>query len=117
VSGYPPANGVPPAGYPTTHVYVNNYGGHPAPGYPPATMVQPKSPAVGLIVSFFIPGVGSFINGDTNTGAIILIGWFVSLLLSAILIGFPFVLGFWVWGMIDGYSGARRWNARHGIVS
>jgi hypothetical protein len=23
----------------------------------------------------------------------------------------------WVWGMVDAYQGAQRWNHRHGIIS
>jgi hypothetical protein len=23
----------------------------------------------------------------------------------------------WIWGMVDAYSGAQRWNAARGIVS
>jgi hypothetical protein len=33
------------------------------------------------------------------------------------LIGFILVIGAWIWGMIDAYQGAQRWNARHGIIS
>jgi TM2 domain-containing membrane protein YozV len=80
-------------------------------------MVAPKNPAVSLIVSFFIPGVGSMINGDVGTGVAILllyiIGWFTVL----IFVGVPLALGAWIWGMVDAYKGAQRWNARHGIIS
>jgi hypothetical protein len=23
----------------------------------------------------------------------------------------------WIWGLVDAYQGAQRWNARHGILS
>jgi len=84
---------------------------------PAPMMVAPKNPAISLLISFFLPGVGSLINGDTNTGVIILIGAVVSLVLMCIVIGFLTYPVFWIWGMIDAYQGAQRWNARHGFVS
>src|SRR5207302_1225059 len=47
-------------------------GGYMVPAQPGALVVAPKNPAVSLIVSFFLPGVGSMINGDTNRGIPIL---------------------------------------------
>lgn len=80
-------------------------------------MVQPKNPAVSLIVSFFLPGVGSMINGNVGKGIVILIGYLLSFLLAFVLIGVPFLIGFWIWGLVDAYQGAQSWNRAHGIVS
>ena len=80
-------------------------------------MVAPKNPAVSLIVSFFIPGVGSMINGDVGTGIAILILYIVGWALVIGLIGIPIAIGAWIWGVVDAYQGAQRWNARHGIIS
>jgi len=33
------------------------------------------------------------------------------------LIGIPFAIGIWIWGMIDAYQGAQAWNRAHGILS
>jgi TM2 domain-containing membrane protein YozV len=79
--------------------------------------VAPKSPALALLVSFFIPGVGSMINGEVGKGIAILLGYLVSYLLVVVLIGIFGVLGFWIWGMVDAYQGAQQWNRRHGILS
>lgn len=83
--------------------------------------VAPKNPAVSLIVSFFIPGVGSLINGDTGTGLAILLLWFLSIFLDftvvGLVVGVPLGLGMFIWGLIDAYQGAQRWNSRHGIIS
>jgi TM2 domain-containing membrane protein YozV len=87
------------------------------PGAPAGMVVAPKNPAVSLIVSFFIPGVGSMINGDVGTGVAILILYIVGIGLAFLLIGIPILIGAWIWGMIDAYQGAQRWNARHGILS
>ena len=81
------------------------------------TQVAPKNPALALIASFFVPGLGSMINGDVAKGVGILIGYVLSLVLVIVLVGIVGVFGFWVWGMVDAYQGARRWNAAHGILS
>lgn len=82
-----------------------------------ATSVAPKNPTLALIASFFIPGLGTMLNGEGGKGAGILIGYLVCIPLSFIVIGIPGMLAFWVWGMVDGYQGAQRWNARYGILS
>jgi TM2 domain-containing membrane protein YozV len=82
-----------------------------------AMMIAPKNPAISLLVSFFVPGVGSMINGDTGTGVVILALYLVGILASVILIGIPIFIGAWIWGLIDAYQGAQRWNAAHGIIS
>jgi TM2 domain-containing membrane protein YozV len=79
--------------------------------------VAPKSPGLALVASFFIPGLGSMINGEVGKGIGILVGYFFSLLLVVIVIGIVGVLGFWIYGMVDAYNGAKLWNARHGIYS
>ena len=84
---------------------------------PGPMVVAPKSPAVSLIVSFFIPGVGSMLNGDVGKGVAFLIVFLVGVGASFFLIGLPVALGAWIWGMIDAYQGAQRWNALHGILS
>lgn len=80
--------------------------------------VTPKNPGLSLLVSFFIPGVGSMMNGDAGIGAVILVGWLLSWPLWAFcFIGAPFTLAFFVWGLVDAYQGAQRWNRQHGIIS
>ena len=92
---------------------------HPGHGGVTAVPIQvaPKNPALALLASFFVPGLGSMVNGEVGKGVGILIGYLVSAMLSFFLIGIPGVIGFWIWGMVDGYQGAQRWNARHGILS
>ncbi len=95
-----------------------SYGQQGYPHYPyPAYVVAPKSPALAVFASFFVPGLGSMINGDVSKGIGILIGYVISVVLAIVIIGFVGMLVFWVWGMVDGYNGAQRWNARHGILS
>jgi len=48
------------------------------------------------------------------------VSWFCFWLLAVFLIGFlflPVCFVVWIWGMVDAYQGAQRWNARHGIIS
>ena len=84
---------------------------------PPQQMIVPKNPALGVILSFFIPGLGSMVNGDVSRGVIILVIYVVGWILSFFLIGIPIAVGAWIWGMVDGYLSAQRWNQTHGIVS
>lgn len=49
-------------------------------------------------------------------GAILAV-WSVSFPLMFVYIGFLTVIVAFVWGLVDAYQGARRWNARHGIIS
>ena len=94
--------GAPPVGGPFATPY----------GY-----VAPKNPGLSLLASFFVPGLGSIINGDVARGIVIMVGYLVSWLLVILVVGLFGVFGFWVWGLVDAYQGARLWNARHGIVS
>ena len=84
---------------------------------PNQPVIVPKNPALSLIVSFFLPGVGSMINGDVGTGVAILVLFLVGITLAVVLIGIPMALGAWTWGLIDAYQGAQRWNRVHGILS
>lgn len=98
------------------------YGYAPAPyqqpypqGYP--AQVVPKNPGIALLISFFIPGVGSIYAGKTSTGVTILIGYIVSWVLTVVIIGFAGIIGFWIWGMIDAYQAAQAWNRARGLES
>jgi TM2 domain-containing membrane protein YozV len=91
---------------------------YPVRGYAPYPLqVAPKSPGVALFASWFIPGLGSMMNGDVGKGIGILVGYLVSVVLTLLVIGFIGVIGFWLWGVIDAFQGAKRWNAAHGIIS
>ena len=104
--------------------YTQQRAGNPGgPVYPPGSYPQPvqavaaKSPAVSVLVSLFIPGVGSIINGNVGTGIAILALWLISFPLMFFVVGFVTVSVAFVWGLIDAYQSAQRWNARHGIIS
>jgi len=91
---------------------------HYAPAAQAAQMtVVPKNPGIGLLVSFFIPGLGSMMNGKVGRGVTILLVYIVGVFLSLVIIGIPIAIGAWIWGMVDGYQSAQKWNHAHGILS
>ena len=79
----------PPMAYPTSGGYA----------------VAPKNPAVSLIFSFFIPGVGSLVNGDTGIGLTILLLWLLAgaldITVVGLIVGVPLGIAMFVWGLID----------------
>lgn len=89
----------------------------PLPGRPIQPMVAPKSPALSVLLSIFIPGLGSMVNDNVSTGVTILLLNVLGLVLAVFLIGIPIMIGTWVWGLVDAYRSAQRWNAAHGIIS
>lgn len=85
--------------------------------HPAGYAVAPKNAAVSLLASFFIPGLGTMINGEVGKGIGILASYFVCLLLFFLIVPLLVAVGIWVWGMVDAYQGAQQWNRRHGILS
>ena len=79
--------------------------------------VAPKSPAVSVLLSVFIPGLGSMVNGNVGVGVAILILNIIGWILAIVLIGIPLAIGTWIWGLVDAYQSAQRWNRSHGIIS
>jgi TM2 domain-containing membrane protein YozV len=79
--------------------------------------VAPKSPAVSVLLSVFIPGLGSMVNGNVGVGVTILILNIIGWILAIALIGIPLAIGTWIWGLADAHKSAQRWNREHGIIS
>jgi TM2 domain-containing membrane protein YozV len=123
----PPSQYAQPPAYvqPQTYAQPQAYGqpqaypqpGQPPAGYPVQQVVAAKNPAVSLILSFFIPGLGTMVNGNVGRGVLILVLYVVGWVLSFLLIGIPLLIGAWIWGLVDGYTSAQRWNREHGIIS
>ena len=86
-------------------------------GYVAVTQVAPKSPGLALLGSFFFPGLGQLINGQVGKGIAMFVAYLISLVLLFVFIGFVLVPAIWIWSMVDAYSGAKQWNASHGILS
>lgn len=114
---FPPPGAQPPPGPPLPYP-------PPPPGYAPPVpygqpqfVVAPKSPGLGLLASFFIPGLGSMIAGKGGKGALILVLYIVSCVSIFFFIGFIAAPAFWIWGMVAGYTDAQNWNRQRGIIS
>jgi|HubBroStandDraft_2_1064218.scaffolds.fasta_scaffold152623_1 TM2 domain-containing membrane protein YozV len=123
-----PQAGQPQAGQPQPYTQVQPYAqgqpyaqaqpyGAAQAGYPAQQVVAAKNPALGVLLSFFIPGLGSMVNGAVGRGVLILALYAVGWLLSLFLVGIPLLIGAWIWGLVDGYTSAQRWNRQYGIVS
>jgi TM2 domain-containing membrane protein YozV len=84
---------------------------------PAQLQVVPKNPAVALIVSVFLPGVGSMISGQSAVGAAILAAYLLGWILTLVLVGFLIVPAAWVFGLVHAYQSAQRWNRDHGFTS
>lgn len=113
MSTYPPTQ---PYAQPTSSAVAPTHNSYWSPGTPAQfTPVQRKEPWLSLLVSFFIPGVGSMINGDTRRGVGILVGYLACAALSWLLLPIAGMIAFFVWGLVDAYQGAERWNRMHGL--
>jgi TM2 domain-containing membrane protein YozV len=109
------APAMPPESDPAT-----GYGAAPLQPYRggvPAYQVAPKSVALCVLLSVVIPGLGSLVAGNTRNGLIILIGMVISAILVVVVIGLLGMIGFYIWGLVDAYQSAQRWNLEHGIIS
>lgn len=84
---------------------------------PAQPQVVPKNPAVALIVSVFLPGVGSMISGQSAIGTVILIAYLLGWVLTLVLVGFVIVPAAWVFGLVHAYQSAQRWNRDRGFTS
>jgi TM2 domain-containing membrane protein YozV len=79
--------------------------------------VQPHSAALAVVASFFVPGLGSMLNEKVGKGVWILVGYFVSIVLCFVLIGFLLAPAMWIYGMVAANNDANKWNRAHGILS
>jgi len=79
--------------------------------------VAPKNPAVSVLLSIFIPGLGSMVNENVGTGVAILVLNIIGWILAIVVIGIPLAIATWIWGLVDAYKSAQRWNRAHGIIS
>ncbi len=112
---YPPRQQQPGSGPTGSGMVPHTPAGYPA--YRPGPNVRPRGRALGAVVSIFVPGVGSMINGSVGRGVLILIAYLVACALCLVLIGFILAPAVWIWGIVDGALSADRWNRIHGVTS
>jgi TM2 domain-containing membrane protein YozV len=85
--------------------------------YVMAPYVRRKDAAVSTILSFFMPGLGQFYNGQIGKGvAFLLVTMFVNFPLAFIGVGFFTGLATWIWAMIDAHSTAEKINRGEIVV-
>lgn len=73
----------------------------------PGQMVHVSPPSDGtavtaLVLNIILPGVGSLVAGRTSQGVLQLVLWVVAFPLCFVLIGFPMLLGVWIWSLVTG---------------
>ncbi|MGI9862525.1 DUF5683 domain-containing protein [Moorella naiadis] len=71
-----------------------------------------KNPGVAAVLSFFIPGLGQIYNGELKKGFLLLAAAAVSVLLTAVAIGFLTDIIIWVYAIYDAYKTADNYNKR-----
>ena len=109
----------PPAPWPQSAAPPAHY------AYPPGPPAR-KEPAIAVLISFFIPGVGHLYAGDTNTGVLLLAICFgilvMDLFLFVTIIGIllfvltiPASLIVWIYAMVDSYAKATAYNRSWGL--
>lgn len=72
---------------------------------------EEKSAAIGIILNFFIPGLGHIVSDFTHRGANFLVMYVISIALMFLLIGFILVPIIWIWSMIDINTCVKKANA------
>lgn len=82
--------------------------------------IERRNPGVSLLISFFIPGLGSMINGKVGIGVTILLLYALAVVCDftviGLIVGIPLGIGVWIWGLVHAYKSAVAWNAAHGIM-
>ncbi len=126
--GHPSPYGVPPqGGYPYSHQQgytpSPSYGyGAPQPGYGVGGFggqYSDKSKTTAGLLQLLLSligvcGIGELYIGNTAIGVTQLVGFIVAFCASSIFIGIPFVIGIWLWSVIDGIIMLARSDFRDG---
>ena len=76
------------------------------------TTTTKKEPALSVILSFFLPGLGQLYNGEARKALLFFI---ISIVLTIITIctigiGYIFYFPFWIYNMVEAYSTAKKIN-------
>ena len=74
-------------------------------------VVAEKSPGLAAVLSFFWAGLGQIYNGEITKGIVLIVAYVVSCVLIALVIGFITTPILWIYGMVDAYRTAEKFNA------
>jgi TM2 domain-containing membrane protein YozV len=75
--------------------------------------VDESTALVGLLVNLPLPGVGSLIAGRTREGILQLVTVSIALPLCLVLIGFPMLIGAWVWALVTSIKAVNEAKAQN----
>ena len=75
-----------------------------------------KSPALAVLLSFLLPGLGQIYNDEAQKGVYFIIAVVVSSLAIIIVIGLLTTPVIWIWSMVDAYKVADRKNKAMGVA-
>ena len=80
----------------------------------PQTLVinATKSPGLAAVLSFFICGLGQIYNGQILKGIFMIVIYGLSVALTFVLIGLITTPILWIFGMVDAYRTAERFNLK-----
>jgi TM2 domain-containing membrane protein YozV len=74
-------------------------------------VVSEKSPGLAAVLSFFWAGLGQIYNGEISKGIVLIIAYAISCGLMALAVGFFTTPVLWIYGMVDAYRTAEKFNA------
>ena len=77
---------------------------------------QQKNPGVAAVLSALYVGLGQIYNGEIAKGLILIVAYFVSILLTFVMIGFITSPILWVFGIYDAYNTAKKINSGEIVV-
>jgi TM2 domain-containing membrane protein YozV len=70
-----------------------------APSASPQVATTGKNPAIALVLSLVIPGVGQFYNSDIKKGALMLVAAIIGIASAGLI-----TIAIWIWSMVDAYQ-------------
>jgi TM2 domain-containing membrane protein YozV len=71
-----------------------------------------KNAGLSAVLSFFCAGLGQIYNGQIGKGIGFIVGYFISICLMFVLVGFITTPILWIWGMVDAYKQAEKINSK-----
>jgi hypothetical protein len=93
-------------------------------GAPPPVVVLPKTPALAVLLSLFLPGLGSAVSGNFPVGTLLFGCAAFSAMAARCVTSRPsraalvlILATVWLAGLAAAHRDARHWNRRHGIES
>ena len=69
-----------------------------------------KNPALAAILSFFVCGLGQIYNGELGKGLGLLIGFWICIALSLLILPILIAVVLWIYGIYDAYNTAQEMN-------